>query len=436
MALHDGSPVAGIQNGVVVVSHDASRTGAPLIALNIARELAERRIPVVTILLRSGELDSEFGRLGPVFVSPECDLGPYVKDPRLWTRVIKKGVRHAKSAWHGGDAQFWSRLGKYLAGRRIRHAVCNTVLSGGAAVRLREAGVRSIGLIHEMPHSIRTYGWTEQCTALVRGADVLVFACPQVQAAFTEVFPVAGSACRVFPQGCNIDLGSFSAEQRLAARMAFRTRLDIAANDVLVLGAGYGDFRKGIDLFVHTARSAAAVSVSPASSRIVFAWAGQVESRFQSWVAKDIAQLGLSDRLIFLDQQSEMAQCFAAADIFFLSSREDPFPTVVLEAMASGIPAVGFVGSGGFEEQVRGGAGLAVPYADVPAVVKVLHRLAGDPEERLRMGQRGREKVMRWGGHRAYVGNLIGLLEAGPAGPPQSSVPRSTTDEPCTRPGI
>ena len=36
--------------GIVIVSHDASRSGAPLIALNIARELVEvRNIPVVTI---------------------------------------------------------------------------------------------------------------------------------------------------------------------------------------------------------------------------------------------------------------------------------------------------------------------------------------------------------------------------------------------------
>jgi hypothetical protein len=41
-----------------------------------------------------------------------------------------------------------------------------------------------------------------------------------------------------------------------------------------------------------------------------------------------------------------MAPCFAAADLFFLSSREDPFPTTVPEIMAYGLPGMGFAGSG------------------------------------------------------------------------------------------
>lgn len=416
MTFDNGSSGAKIQNGVVVVSHDASRSGAPLIALNIARELAQARgIPVVTILLGPGELLSEFARLGPVFVAPR-QSDAYRSEPRTFARAAKGVMHFAEVAWHGGEERFWRRVLKYLAGRHIRHAVCNTVLSGGAAFRLKQAGIRSIGLVHEMPHSIRMHGWANTCTVLVRGADALVFAGSQVQADFTGSFAVGGTACHVFPQGSNIDLDQLNSEARAARRTPFRARLGLAENDVLVLGAGYDNFRKGIDLFVHAAREMASLSGEAADGRIVFAWAGRILRNFQSWVERDIAEVGLADRLIFLGEQSDMAPCFAAADIFFLSSREDPFPTVVLEAMASGIPAVGFLGSGGFEEQIRGGGGIAVPYADVPALVKVLHRLAADPDERMRMGQQGREKVMRWGGHREYVGNLISLLESGPAG--------------------
>jgi len=67
--------------------------------------------------------------------------------------------------------------------------------------------------------------------------------------------------------------------------------------------------------------------------------------------------LALPDRLIFLGSQQDMVPCFATADLFFLSSREDPFPTTVLEAMAYGLPVVGFAGTGGVEEQICGGRG-------------------------------------------------------------------------------
>lgn len=41
---------------------------------------------------------------------------------------------------------------------------------------------------------------------------------------------------------------------------------------------------------------------------------------------------------------------FEMADVFFLSSREDPFPLVMLEAASLGIPMVGFRGTGGIED--------------------------------------------------------------------------------------
>jgi glycosyltransferase involved in cell wall biosynthesis len=172
---------------------------------------------------------------------------------------------------------------------------------------------------------------------------------------------------------------------------------------------GSGDFRKGVDLFVHAAREMA-LSPMAATRKIVFAWAGHVGWGFREWAEKDMSELAVSDRLIFLGPQQDMAPCFAAADIFFLSSREDPFPTTVLEAMAYGLPVVGFAGSGGVEEQLCGGVGLVVPYGDVTSAVKALRHFADHPEERNRMARLGRERIALSGGYHAYVGNLIDLL--------------------------
>jgi hypothetical protein len=43
---------------------------------------------------------------------------------------------------------------------------------------------------------------------------------------------------------------------------------------------------------------------------------------------------------------AEMAPCFAAADLFFVSSREGPFPTTIPEVTAYGLPDTGLAGSG------------------------------------------------------------------------------------------
>ena len=411
MPINESSPDAKLRDGIAIVSHNADRTGAPLIALNIARELVKARAtPVVIISLEPGELEPEFAQLGSLFVARPRLSPAYPLDTRAWARPVKRVIYVKDSVWHD---RFWRRVTKYLATQQIRYALCNTVLSGVAAIRLKDAGLAPIGLVHEMPHSILANRWTDHAAALIQGVQSLVFPCPQVQAAFTGAFPIGDKPSYVYPQSCNIDPDHLATEQRAAIRSVLRARLGLAGNEILILGCGgSGDFRKGVDLFTHAAREMAVSSTrSPTQTpRIVFAWAGHIGSSFREWAEKDMNELGLPDRLIFLGPQQEMASCFAAADLFFLSSREDPFPTTVLEAMAFGLPVVGFAGSGGVEEQICEGVGVIVPYGNVTSAIEVLHRLAEQPDERNRMGRLGREKIARSGGYHAYVGNLIDVL--------------------------
>lgn len=401
--MSDAPPDAEFRHGIVVVSHDASRSGAPLIALNIARELVEARgIPVVIILLGSGELEPEFARLGPLFVLSGRPAFSYHRDPRGWKHLVKRAMRITD------DGEPWRRVSKYLADRYIRHAICNSVVSGHAAARLKKAGVACLGLVHELPYTIRAFGLADQATALVQASDALVFPCSQVKAAFRGAFPIGEKPNFVFPQGPGANL----AENRTSIRSSFRTQLGLTSDDILILGCGAGEFRKGIDLFVHAAREMAWSSTPLPTGKIVFAWAGQIDRGFRVWAEKDRIELNLSERLLFLGSQQDVTPCFAAADIFFLPSREDPFPNVVLEAMASGLPVVGFAGSGGVEEQVRGGIGLCVPYGDVASAVEALRRLAERPDERARMGTLGRERITLSGGYHKYVGKLIHALAA------------------------
>lgn len=396
-----------LRAGIAIVSHEATRTGAPLIALGIGRELKARGFPVVTILLGPGELQPEFAKIGPVFMAPRKDGPSYHFESRAWARAIKRGIYLAESAFQENDERFWRRVAKYLGDKQIRYAVCNTVLSGHAATRLKHAGLALIGMVHEMPHTIRHYGLGEPTDALVRAVGAIVFPCSQVRDAFVGNFPLAGKPNFIFPQGINFVPHLFAAETRAASRSTFRAGLGISPDAVLVLGCGTAEFRKGIDLFAQAAREVKFLR----AKRIVFAWAGKIyEPSFMTWVKKDVIEMGLEERLLFLGPQDDMAPCLAAADMFFLSSREDPFPTVVLEAMASGLPVVGFAGSGGIETQVSGGSGITVPYGDVTSAAKALLRLAGDPGERDRMGRLGREHVTGLGGYPEYVGKLIAAL--------------------------
>jgi glycosyltransferase involved in cell wall biosynthesis len=104
--------------------------------------------------------------------------------------------------------------------------------------------------------------------------------------------------------------------------------------------------------------------------------------------------MGLQDRVLLLPGLPKGPAAIAQLDVFTLLSREDPFPIVVLEAGAQGIPTICFEGSGGIPDLASREAVLSVPYLDLRAFARELHRLALNPEERQRIGEGCREIVL------------------------------------------
>ena len=70
----------------------------------------------------------------------------------------------------------------------------------------------------------------------------------------------------------------------------------------------------------------------------------------------------------------EMANLYRGADVFLITSREDNFPTVCLEAAACGTPVAGFL-SGGAPETVSPGISRFVPFGDVAALKSAVKEL-------------------------------------------------------------
>jgi glycosyltransferase involved in cell wall biosynthesis len=83
--------------------------------------------------------------------------------------------------------------------------------------------------------------------------------------------------------------------------------------------------------------------------------------------------------------------------LFVLPSRWEGFPNSLLEAMACGLPAVGFACDSGPTEIVRHEVdGLLVAPEDVSALAAAIDRLLHDPAQRHQMGLMAREVVQRF----------------------------------------
>lgn len=108
-------------------------------------------------------------------------------------------------------------------------------------------------------------------------------------------------------------------------------------------------------------------------------------------------ELGVGDRVYFLDQVTEMDLLMRSVDMFVFPSRYEAHPLVLLEAMASGLPSIvsGTFGAGEF--LAEGGLILEDP-DDEQALAAYMKALAADPVRRTSMGTAGRRRAleMQW----------------------------------------
>jgi UDP-glucose:(heptosyl)LPS alpha-1,3-glucosyltransferase len=88
--------------------------------------------------------------------------------------------------------------------------------------------------------------------------------------------------------------------------------------------------------------------------------------------------LNCEERVRFFGMQSETLPFYQMADGLLLPTLYDPFPNVILEAMACGLPVITTTGCGGAEFIVQGSNGY-VRCAGYPAC---RHRLALFPPGR------------------------------------------------------
>lgn len=134
-----------------------------------------------------------------------------------------------------------------------------------------------------------------------------------------------------------------------------------------------------------------------------------------------IARHGLQGVVTVQDFRPDVGNVLADLDVFVLPSTEpDPFPTVVLEAMAAGRPIVAFRHGGVCEMVEDGVSGLLCTPGSVPEMAAAIERLLESPALRQAMGKAAQRRLESLFTREAFIGRFAALYAelAPPARPP------------------
>ncbi|HEV2285829.1 MAG TPA: glycosyltransferase [Steroidobacteraceae bacterium] len=172
---------------------------------------------------------------------------------------------------------------------------------------------------------------------------------------------------------------------------AFRARAGLPADARLVTYIGRVAHEKNIGFLVGMF---AEVLRQVPQALLVIAGEGPARAGLQ----REVASAGLAGRVHFagyLERDTALLDCYAAADVFVFASRTETQGLVLLEAMAQGTPVVSTAELGTRSILVPGSGALVVPEeraAFAAAVVRVL----GEPQLHQQLAQRGRVYARTW----------------------------------------
>ena len=203
----------------------------------------------------------------------------------------------------------------------------------------------------------------------------------------TKVYGFPPARVVVAPRGVEPDLfdpAAIPAE----TRAVLRDELGVTEHGPLVVMVGRVTRWKG-----HAVLLEAAARLDRPDLRLAFVGGGS--EALVAELQRDMARLGLDDRVIFTGSRRDIPAVLAAADLA-VSASTDPeaFGRAAIEAQAMGTPVIATDHGGSRETVLPGITGWLVPPGDATALAAALEDALSDPERLKAMGANGRAHVL------------------------------------------
>ncbi|KAA6439728.1 glycosyltransferase family 4 protein [Dyadobacter flavalbus] len=375
------------QKKILFVSHDANRAGSQLLLLQLLRLLKERKVPMHLLLCNGGELEREFEEVTSITklyqnfkVAPAPLTGRLLKTVNLYRRYQERSVQKIND-----------RIIAEIELQNIGLVFINSIANAGVFHDFLKFlnHLPLVLFVHELGMSVKIYTHEKHLHFLLKKTDDLIAVSKAVASYYIKRFDFPESHVSTFTL---FDHEHIDQKLKSVQRDLLERTYHIPKDAIVIGGCGNAEWRKGNDIFNWIAKS---VIHKTNPLPVYFVWVGAgPQHEIYELIESDIRQMGLSDRIILVPPTPHALDYINRFDVLLLSSREDPYPLVVLEAALQEIPVVCFDNAGGAPELIESDAGFVIPFMDLSAASDAIIQLILDPSLRETLGRNGRKKVL------------------------------------------
>lgn len=375
--------VASGKHTVVVVVHEMSRTGAPILGLNIVEALS-KRMNVIVVGGRRGALLENFLNASSYVIAPGTGWFP------SHAGMIARGILDPLKSEYGANI-----------------VIVNSAEVAAFSEASHLAGLPCVSLVHEFADYVFP---RSKITNVIRGSQRVIFSSRLTEKTFREYWEFGGEVSNtcVIPQGkCTLPETIGHAKTNASFERLRRF------GGALVIGCGQVQMRKGVGFFIATANL---VVKTLGKDAVRFVWVGggyaPDTDDYSRWLKSQLDRSELDDAFEFLGElgAADLEELYRIARVMLLSSRLDPFPNVAIDAMNAGLPVVCFENASGVAEyigRVPGLEELVAPHMDVGGAAREIQSLIenGDRHERVSRALRAlSDEQFRFDG---YISKLV-----------------------------
>lgn len=289
---------------------------------------------------------------------------------------------------------------KVIRERKIALVYSNTTAVLAGAFAARSAAIRHIWHVHEIIESPK---WLYRFLGMLlnRYSDTVIVVSESVKKSWSKF--VAPEKLVLIYNGID-----YLPYQQPSNKLRKELGID---DDTVVIGMiGRVHYWKGQEYFLKIA-----AQLSAHFSNLHFVMIGDAFPGYEYLYEQLAAQINsdnIGHLVTDLGYRTDVAELLPGFDILVLpSTLPDPFPTVVLEAMASAKPVAATAQGGALEMIDNHITGVLIPVNDAQKASALIGKLVNDKSLSIQMGLAGRKKVLAEYSLEAFENKMIKVLE-------------------------